>query len=167
MVNHVAVSVNNVEETVDWYSKIFGFQQIGPIQHIKRTEDPGAAIFGIYPEQLKEVKMAWMATGNGVGFEIFEFVDPRHQPRSTRETFEYSFSSSGVFHICVTDTDPESLATRVQEAGGHQIGNTVDPLKAGVKCLYVSDPWGNIVEILNVSFEHLAVALASRSSSTN
>ncbi|KAE8423566.1 Glyoxalase/Bleomycin resistance protein/Dihydroxybiphenyl dioxygenase [Aspergillus pseudocaelatus] len=160
VINHVALAVCSIEDVIDWYSKIFGFTLVGSIQHIMRDQDPDAAIFGIYPGHLNEVKLAWLVTGNGVGFELFEFLDPRTQPQSVQETFERRFHCPGFFHICVTDKDPESLAARVKKAGGRQVGVTVDPLKSGVECLYVSDPWGNIVEILNVSFEHLAVAAA-------
>jgi hypothetical protein len=59
---------------VDWYTQNMGFQLIGQITHIKRAETPEVGIFHIYPANLREVKIAYMVTGNGVGFEVFEFV---------------------------------------------------------------------------------------------
>lgn len=154
--NHVAVSVSNVEATVEWYSRVFGFKLLGNIAHIKRTEHPDAAIFGIYPASLNEVKLAYVVTGNSVGFEIFEFIDP--QPRQAK-VFEYE--RMGFFHICVTDENPDALADKAESAGARRIGRTADPSgKGDVQCLYLSDPWGNVVEILNVSFEWLACRTA-------
>ncbi|KAK7423565.1 hypothetical protein QQX98_001023 [Neonectria punicea] len=149
--NHVAVSVCNIEAVVKWYSDLFGFRLLGSIQHIKRSETPDDAIFGIYPASLNEVKLAWMTTGNGVGFEVFEFVDPKAEP----EAKSFEFHKAGFFHVCVTDSDPDALASRVEEAGGRRIGKTMDPLGTGVKCLYLADPWGNVMEVLNVGFEQM------------
>lgn len=153
VINHIALSVPAISDAVQWYQDILGFQLIGnTIHHIKRSETPESAIFHIYPSSLNEVKIAYMATGNGVGFELFEFLDPKsYAPDSS---FEYH--RGGFFHACVTDADPEGLAERMVAAGGKRIGKMVDPTGAGVKCLYAQDPWGNVIEILDVSFERLA-----------
>ena len=141
---------------VAWYSKVMGFQLIGnKIHEIRRSETRDAPIFGIYPQSLNDVKIAYMSTGNGVGFEIFEFMNPSHtQPE---KNFEYN--RGGFFHVCVTDHDPESLVARVVEAGGSRVGKMVRAVDE-IKCVYVADPWGNILEILDTSFERLATAAA-------
>ena len=157
MLNHIAVSVASIADTVTFYRDLLGFELIGDtIHHIKRAETPESAIFAIYPATLNEVKIAYMATGNGVGFEVFEFLDPKAYTPS--QTFEYN--RGGFFHTCVTDADPDGLADRVVAAGGRRIGVTVDPTGKGVKCLYVADPWGNVIEVLDVSFERLATLAA-------
>lgn len=133
-----------------------GFQLIGNKIHvIRRSETPEAAIFGIYPQSLQDVKLAYMSTGNGVGFEVFEFLNPSH----TKPERSFEYNRGGFFHVCVTDHDPESLVERVVEAGGSRVGKMVSPVE-GVKCVYVGDPWGNILEILDTSFERLATAAA-------
>lgn len=156
VLNHVAVSVSDIEATVNWYSQVFGFKLLGNIYHIKRSETPDAAIFGIYPASLNEVRLAYMATGNGVGFEVFEFIDPKPNPQT--EAFEYN--RKGFFHVCVTHPNPDELADKVEAAGGKRIGKTVESDKGDMKCLYLSDPWGNVVEVLSVSFEWLGCRLA-------
>jgi catechol 2,3-dioxygenase-like lactoylglutathione lyase family enzyme len=152
----VAVSVPDVEAVVSWYTENMGFRLLGKIAHIKRSSDPNGAIFGIYGTELNEVKLAYMSTGNGVGFEVFEFVDPK--PVKAERVFQYE--RAGFFHVCITDPDPDALAEKVVNAGGRKIGVTVDPGSIGVKCLYLSDPWGNVVEVLSVSFEELACRTA-------
>jgi catechol 2,3-dioxygenase-like lactoylglutathione lyase family enzyme len=157
----VAVSVHDVEAVVSWYSTHLGFRLLGKIAHIKRSADPEAAIFAIYPPSLNEVKLAYMSTGNGVGFEVFEFVDPKPVAATVApEGEEFRYEKTGFFHVCVTDPDPDALAERVVKAGGRRIGKTVDPGNVGVKCLYLADPWGNVVEVLSVSFEWLACRTA-------
>ena len=152
-INHIAVSVVDVEASVKWYNEILGFELMGnKIHHIKRSEAPDSPIFGIYPENLQEVKLAYMTTGNGVGFELFEFLDPKSY--LSEQSFEYH--RGGFFHICVTDKDPDALAARIVESGGKRIGKTVRLASGDVNCLYAADPWGNAIEILDISFERLA-----------
>jgi catechol 2,3-dioxygenase-like lactoylglutathione lyase family enzyme len=146
--------VQDVEAVVKWYTDVMGFQLIGSkIVHIKRSEDPSAAIFSIYGSSLQEVKLAYMATGNGVGFEVFQFLDPGFKKLDA----EFEYNRGGFFHICVTDSNPEALAETVAKEGGSRIGTTVD---LGIAhCLYVKDPWGNVIEILDMSFERLTTQL--------
>lgn len=155
----------SASDAVAWYAEQFGFELIGnAIFHTKRSSDPTSAIFRIYPQSLTEVKIAYMATGNGVGFEVFEFPQeqaadnpPRGNLTATRG-FEYS--RGGFFHVCVTNPEPQLLAERVVAAGGKLIGEAVKLGDDGaVDCLYVADPWGNVVEVLSTSFERLASRL--------
>ena len=113
-----------------------------------RSADASAPIFKIYDNALQKVKVAWLGTGNSVGFEVFEFIDPPHQPKA-----EFEYAKSGFFHIAVTAPSPEETCKRAVEHGGKQIGERV--AFGQDSALYVSDPWGNVVEVLSCSFEHL------------
>lgn len=93
-----------------------------------------------------------MATGNGVGFEIFQFVDPPFKPNAV----DFEYNRGGFFHICVTDENPGSLAERVVQAGGKRQGEGVRVAGGHAVCHYVKDPWGNVVEILDMSFDRMA-----------
>jgi catechol 2,3-dioxygenase-like lactoylglutathione lyase family enzyme len=148
--NHVAISVPNCDEASEWYTKVFGFRKIRSDRTTDRDVDgPESPIFKIYGNKLNKVKSAWLACGNGVGFEIFEFIDP--QTVVPKESFE--FARGGFFHIAVTTPDPDVTAKTVIENGGKQIGVTVGMY--GEKALYVQDPWGNVIECLSCSFEQL------------
>ncbi|KAL5593942.1 hypothetical protein ACKLNR_014099 [Fusarium oxysporum f. sp. zingiberi] len=152
-INHVAVSVNDIEAVTKWYTEILGFQVIGNrIFHIKRSENPSAAIFAIYGDDLHEVKLAYMATGNGVGFEVFQFLDPGFK----KNPVDFEYNRGGFFHVCVTNADPDALASKVVENGGSKQGVTVKVAGGHATCAYVKDPWGNVVEILDSSFDRMA-----------
>ncbi|KAF2735803.1 hypothetical protein EJ04DRAFT_511576 [Polyplosphaeria fusca] len=110
---------------------------------------PDGPIFKIYDEKLHKVKIAWLGTGNGVGFEVFEFIDPPHVPKP-----DFEYNKSGFFHIAVTTPDLDEAIKRVNEAGGKQVGETVG-MGRGEKAAYVSDPWGNVVELVTSNFEAL------------
>ena len=95
------------------------------------------------------MKIAWLGTGNSVGFEVFEFIDPPHQPVP-----EFEYARSGFFHIAVTSPDVDGAIKRVIDHGGSQVGETVS-MGGEEKAAYVSDPWGNVIELLTCSFEAL------------
>lgn len=142
----------DIEAVTKWYTEVMGFQVIsGKIVHIKRSETPDAGIFAIYGESLQEVKIAYMATGNGVGFEVFEFVDPGFK----KADVDFEYHRGGFFHVCVTDPDPAGLVDKIVGRGGTRVGSAVK-LIGDITCVYVKDPWGHVVEILDTSFDRLA-----------
>ena len=55
--------------------------------------------------------------------------------------------------IAFTDPDPNALCKKACAAGAKQIGETVDV--HGEQALYMSDPWGNTIELVSCSFEQL------------
>ena len=57
-----------------------------------------------------------LATGDGVGIELFQFANPKSERRE--DNFEYW--KTGIFHICLTDPEIETLAKRIDESGGKQ-----------------------------------------------
>lgn len=123
--------------------------QLSSIRLTKRSETPAAPMIKIYPDSLQEVKTAWLGTGNSVGFEIFELVDPKFESPAA-----FNYNHGGFFHIAITAPDPEAMIRKVVAAGGKQIGNTIQ-LCGHDTALYLQDPWGNVVEVMSCSFEHL------------
>lgn len=151
-INHIGISVPDVEAAVKWYREVMGFQLIGDKIHLrKRSDDPDGRAFIIYGPELNEMRIAMMATGNGVGFEIFQFVDPPF--KKPEKDFEYNLG--GFFHFCVTDVNPYALGAKMVEQGGSRVGG-VSMWVEGMPVAYAKDPWGNVIEILNVSFDRLA-----------
>ena len=153
MLNHVAVSVPDCAAAVSWYTGILGFKMLQPaIRTTERLATPSAPMFAIYPPSLQKVKMAFLGTGNGVGFEVFEFLDPAFSPAAA--SFEKGgYAHGGFFHICVTDPEPDRLAERVVKEGGKKLGETI--VMGEESACYVQDPWGNVIEVLSCTFEQL------------
>jgi hypothetical protein len=90
-----------------------------------------------------------MLGANGVGIELFQFLDP---PVTTpAENFRYG--ETGIFHLCVTDPDLEGLVSRVAEHGGRQRTKIWQFLEGRpYRLVYCEDPFGNIVEALSHSY---------------
>ncbi|KAF6822427.1 hypothetical protein CPLU01_12041 [Colletotrichum plurivorum] len=150
-INHIGVSVPDIEAAVRWYTKVMGFHLLGgKIKHFKRSETGDNGIFKIYPASLQEVKLGFMATGNGVGFEVFEFVEPGHQqPR------DFHYNLGGFFHLCVTDANPDALLAKVISEGGSAVGEPITNSTSKSRCIYCKDPWGNVLELMNMSFDQM------------
>lgn len=158
-INHIAISCIDIEGLVSWYTRILGFELIGPIRHFNRRDHPDAfsQIFVSYPETMRELKFAVLTSGNSVGIEVFQFVDPA--PVVPDQFFE--FPRVGVFHICVTDPNPEELVKKVESDGGRQIGDWMDYSRYGLighKGVYTQDPWGNVIEVMSASIERVSTA---------
>ncbi|KAF2114020.1 Glyoxalase/Bleomycin resistance protein/Dihydroxybiphenyl dioxygenase [Lophiotrema nucula] len=156
VLNHIALHVPDLDKAIEWYTSIFGFKRLRS-GHVccDRSTDPCAPIFRVYDSKLHKVKLAFLSTGNGVGFELFQFIDP---PMSEPSRFDYT--RGGVFHLAVTDPDPEALCERVVRNGGRKIGETVTPASCKDEeekqyALYCQDPWGNVIEACSCSFEKM------------
>jgi catechol 2,3-dioxygenase-like lactoylglutathione lyase family enzyme len=153
-VNHVAISVPDCDAAVKWYTEILGFRNLRSVRGTSRSETPSAPIFKIYDGALQEVKIAWLGTGNSIGFEIFEFKDPKYKEMGKAGFGEEKYARGGFFHIGVTAPEPDAVCEKVVKAGGKKIGETVE-LFDGDTALYMQDPWGNVIEVLSCSFEQL------------
>ena len=67
----------------------------------------------IFGQQFKKLRLAHFSFGNKVGFEIFEFIEPKEENRQIN--FEYW--KTGFFHICITDPNIEELTKSIVENG--------------------------------------------------
>lgn len=132
---------------------------MGKVYHFNRRDNADAFnnTFISYPETMRELKFGILASGNSVCVEVFQFIDPAPKPRDE----EFEFSRVGVFHICVTDPDPEALVKKIVESGGKQVGGSMDYSAYGLtgqNGIYTQDPWGNVVEVMSISLERVSSA---------
>ena len=158
MFNHVAIAVDSVDKAAEFYGKHFGFRRIRDDRMTDQAADgTDAPVFKIYGTSLRKVKIAWLSTGNGVGFEIFEFIDPPTKGAdevNANWSLQEQYQRGGFFHIGITAPDPDLVAENACQDGATRVGETVS-MYDGEKALYLRDPWGNVVEVLSCSFEQL------------
>lgn len=151
-INHVGAVVPDIEAAIRWYTDVMGFGLIaGPFdltRHVPNIEQIKDVLGG----QLIHLRIAHMTTGNAVGFELFEPIDP---PLEKRENM-VEFWRAGYFHICVTDPDVEALVERIVETGGQklsQIWPDRPPPKEEFRMCYCTDPFGNVIEVYSHSYD--------------
>ncbi|CAF3789326.1 unnamed protein product, partial [Rotaria sordida] len=152
-INHIGYSVTDIDAVLDWYREVLGFTVLAaPVDIIvDNSTDMGILLSQMYPPEMKRVKMAHMTAGNGVGLELFQFIDPPTQ-RPNIASFEYT--RAGLFHICVTDPEPENLVRRIVATGGKQLSPVLTVFPRQIyQAVYSLDPFGNLVEIMATSYE--------------
>lgn len=150
-INHVGCVVSDIEAAIKWYSDILGFRLVAGPFDLTPDGPSGDQTMNVLGEDLKHLRIAHMSTGNAVGLELFEPVDPPLEKK--KKTIEYW--RSGFFHICVTDPDVEDLVARIVESGGRQLSSFWQerpPLKEFRMC-YCADPFDNVVEVYSHQYE--------------
>lgn len=156
--NHVGVSVPDIDAAIDWYSRIFGFVLIAEPAEVR----PDGSHFGnlssnICGGRYGGMKIAHMVTGDGVGFELFEFLEPRPERRD--DTMEYW--KNGFFHIAITYPDVEAKVAEIVENGGLKRSDVWELIPGqDIRVCYCEDPYGNVIEIISHRYEQ---AIANRS----
>ena len=67
-INHIAVSVPNLEEAMKWYTEILGFTVIKPPVEIVADDSLiGTAMKDIHGPKLKKMRMAWLSSVQSSG----------------------------------------------------------------------------------------------------
>jgi catechol 2,3-dioxygenase-like lactoylglutathione lyase family enzyme len=158
IINHIAVSVPDLDQAIKWYREVLGFTMVrGPVEFLADDSLTGRAVRDIHGPDLKKMRIAWLSSGNQVGFEIFEYIEPKAQRRTT-DYLEYW--KSGFTHICITDPNIEDLCHKISESGGKQRSNIweIVPDK-GYKIVICEDPFGNIIEIYTNGYEQTITSL--------
>ena len=151
--NHVGVSVPDIDAAIDWYSRLFGFVLIAEPAEVR----PDGSHFGnlssdICGERYGGMKIAHMVTADGVGFELFEFLEPKPEPRE--DTMEYW--KHGVFHIAITHHDVEAKVAEIVENGGLKRSEIWELIPGeDVRVCYCEDPYGNVIEIISHRYEQV------------
>lgn len=149
--NHVAVSVTDIDLAMKWYRDIMGFTVLmEPVEIFTEPADTDIAKIAsnILGPKFKKMAMCHMSSGNGVGFEIFQFIEPKAELRE--DNFEYW--KNGFYHICVTDPNIEELVKQIASSGGKKRSEIFE-LMPGKKICFCEDPFGNIIEIYSHSYE--------------
>ncbi|MEL6461308.1 MAG: VOC family protein, partial [Cyanobacteria bacterium J06621_15] len=80
--NHVGVTVTDLDKVIQWYGEVLGFELLmGPLEIKASNPTIGTICKDIFGERWESMRQAHMSMGNGIGLEVFEFVEPKAEPR--------------------------------------------------------------------------------------
>jgi catechol 2,3-dioxygenase-like lactoylglutathione lyase family enzyme len=149
-INHVGITVSDIDAAVEWYCSTFNLTVIVPAHDATAQTDGAGRRRDVFGAGWGHMKLAHLANQDGVGFELFQFVEPPVTP--TDDGFDYW--NIGVSHIAVTVDDLEATIKRIT-AGGGRARSGIHEVRPGVRICYCSDPWGTVIELVTASYAGL------------
>ena len=146
-VNHIGVTVGNLDEAITFYSRVFVLQVlVGAEDASTRTvgADRRAQVFGT---RWGHMRIAHLADENGTGVELFEFVEPAMvEPEEHFDYWRIGFS-----HLAFTTPDLEASIERLRQYGG-RTRTDIHEVLPGCRIIYCMDPWGNPIELSTAEY---------------
>ncbi len=139
--NHVGISVSNLERSIAFYRDIFGMRVLvhGPFA--------GERYDSILRLKGARGHVAFLASTSGdLQLELFEFERPVPKPAAP----DRSVCDHGITHFCIQVEDLESEYARLK-AAGVVFHCPPTPFSATDKATYGRDPDGNVFELIEIS----------------
>ena len=148
-VNHVGVSVPDIRAAITWYGHVFGFRCIMGPRVLRAGAAATAETSSIFGPDYRSAYQAHLLTANGVGIELFQFVEPEVGPRES----DLGWRRRGPWHICLTVPDLDAQLQRVLDFGGVQVCPVMRFVPGREWALvYTRDPWGTVIELMSHSY---------------
>ena len=163
-INHIGLTVNDVERAIDFYREVLGYRLIvGPMPIVADDTHFGRLAKDILGPRLTTGRFAHMVAGNGVGLELFDFDDAESGSRGSMEYWK-----NGYYHVAITVSELDDMVAKIEAGGGQRTTEVWEVFPGtGFKLVYCEDPFGNPIEIYNVSYEEMwQVAAAQGDSAT-
>ena len=152
LVNHVGITVPDIDAAYAWYRDVLGmYPHVPPLDVRDDGSYLGTLVQGLFGEDFGHVRMAHLTASDGIGIELFEFVRPATKPQRP-----FQYWQTGIFHFCLTVADTTTTAAMIETAGGRQLSR-VWRLFDDKDCevVYCQDPWGTVIELCNRSYENV------------
>jgi catechol 2,3-dioxygenase-like lactoylglutathione lyase family enzyme len=130
-VDHIGLSVGDLDAQRDWYQRAFGFDTARP--------------FEIAPVGLRGV---FLLGPDDIAIELLE----REGSAAVREpagTPPDALLSRGWAHLCLRVDDLDAAFARIVAAGATVITSPGPSPEPGVRFAFVTDPEGNFLELLD------------------
>lgn len=154
-VNHVGVTVPDLDGAVAWYTEVFGLELLDGPMHCDLTTAGAERRLDVFGAGWGAMRLAHLVASNGTGFELFQFLEP--SVRRPHDNFAYS--NVGPHHVAFTVDDFDATLDRLVQRGGSRRTASYD-VHGGARICYCEDPWGNIVELVSTSYRDLSAATA-------
>lgn len=129
--DHVGLSVADLDTQAEWYSRALGLEQLEP----GGIPDVGLrVVFLVDPDH---------------GWALELLTRPGSQPRPRATSAPEHVLSQGYGHICLRVADVDATYARLVAAGATSIMEPGPSPVSGVRMAFVADPEGNFIEMLD------------------
>lgn len=147
--NHVGLTVPDVVAAVDWYREVFGFSHVMGPRLLEASRAATAETGHVLGPRFRRAYQAHLLAANGVGLELFQFVEPEVAEREP----EPAWWRRGPWHLCFTHPEVGVMAARIAAAGGEQRTPVFDFVPGRPwQLVYCADPWGTTLELMSASY---------------
>lgn len=143
-IHHVGVTVADADRSLRFYRDLLGLRVLGDS---RLTRPDIAALLGVDEIDLRVVDLD---SGDGRIVELLEYVTPRGH------RVEYTSRDGGTGHIALQVRGLDAIAAGIEAAGGAVISRhaitagDATGIFAGARLLYVRDPDGMILELVEL-----------------
>lgn len=138
--DHVGFFTSDIERSVDFWTRVLGFEA----QDIHERHQPWVAkLIGVEGAKLRLVHLY----GHGGHVEFIQFDEPTY----CRDISADRLSAS---HVCLRLKNVPAILESLQAEGGKLLGELVDVTTGtatGLRGIYVQDPHGIVIELIDVS----------------
>jgi catechol 2,3-dioxygenase-like lactoylglutathione lyase family enzyme len=87
--NHIAFSVLDLDEAIQWYTEVLGFNLVKePLKGIADDTHIGRLFQDVFGQGFRKLRLAHLSFGNQVGFEILQFIEPKEEQRQNNFELE-------------------------------------------------------------------------------
>jgi lactoylglutathione lyase len=131
VLDHVGLSVADLDAEAEWYAQAFGLEQ----------REPG----GVPSIDLRTVFL--VDPEHGWAIELLHRPDSERQPHAS--SAPEHVLRQGYGHICLRVVDVDILFTRLLGHGATPIMAPGPAPMSGVRMAFVADPEGNLIEMLD------------------
>lgn len=102
--SHIGLSVPDLDAAVRFYAEVLGLYVLMPPSEIVEDDSAiGQMCTDVFGPGWGRLRIAHLATGDGIGVELFEF-EGHHPPEDN-----FAFRRHGTFHFAIQDPDLEGL----------------------------------------------------------
>jgi glyoxylase I family protein len=141
-IHHVGLTVSDLDRSLAFWRDAVGMDVV-----LEPQERQGGYFEAIVCEPGVHVRMAQLAfPGTATPrVELFQYLAPPAGVHRSRP------ADVGFAHVCLTCADLDALLGRLREAGGEPFSGVVEVdhgANRGARCLYLRDPDGHVVELI-------------------
>jgi glyoxylase I family protein len=140
-IHHIGINVPDLEAARRFYETVFGFEVVGV-----DNWGEGNAEVNAYVGMDESAADSYMLRGVNTYLEIWSY----RTPASRGSAADRLASDHGYTHLCFTVMDFDAVLGNLVEAGGSLIKPLTDARPGGSRIHYVRDPFGNIIELLQL-----------------
>ncbi len=142
ILNHVGLTVANLEQSIEFYSKIVGFDA-PPEEWVFTIE--GEWLSKMVKQEEAVAKVAFLPISDGVVLELLEYQNAGRETENTRPNRD-----AGAMHVAITVPDTWAFYEKFKEQVSFNSEPQVVPSGpwAGNIVAYLTDPDGTSVEIV-------------------